>query len=79
MAGASLLSDYLLMALAAGLTELSVPQITDGRALAASLLPGANNGLAALAARYGQGVVDEAAAALVSAKVHGRKPLSRHS
>ena len=74
LAGASLLSDYLAMALAAGFTELSVPQITNGRALAGSLLPGASNDLAGLAARYGQEVVGQALGALLSAKIHGRKP-----
>jgi hypothetical protein len=62
------------MALAAGFTELSVPQITGGRALACSLLPGANHDLATLEARYGQALIDQAAAALLSAKLHGRKP-----
>ena len=75
VAGASLLSDYLALALAAGFTELSCPQITDGRTLAASLLSGASNDLAALAARYGSTLLEQAAAALISAKVHGRKPL----
>jgi SAM-dependent methyltransferase len=74
VAGASLLSDYLAMALAAGFIELSVPQIIGGRALASSLLPGANNDLATLAARHGQDLIEEAAAALISAKIHGRKP-----
>jgi SAM-dependent methyltransferase len=74
VAGASLLSDYLTLALATGFTELSVPQITGGRALACSLLPGANNDLEALGSRYGPALVEEATAALVSAKLHGRKP-----
>ena len=74
VAGASLLSDYLAMAFAAGFTELSVPQITGGRALACSLLPGASDELASLAARYGEDVIDQAATALLSAKIHGRKP-----
>ena len=74
VAGASLLSDYLAMAFAAGFTELSVPQIIGGRALACSLLPGANHDLATLEARYGQALIEQAAAALLSAKIHGRKP-----
>ena len=74
VAGASLLSDYLALALAAGFTELSIPQITDGRALACSLLPGAANGLASFAARYGEDVVGQALRALLSAKIHGRRP-----
>ena len=73
VAGASLLSDYLALALAAGFTELSVPQMTGGRALACSLLPGANNDLATLEARYGPVLIEQAAAALLSAKIHGRK------
>ncbi len=75
VAGASLLSDYLAMALAAGFTELSVPQITDGRALASSLLPAASSDLAVLGTRYGDDVVARAIGALLSAKIHGRKPL----
>jgi SAM-dependent methyltransferase len=75
VAGASLLSDYLALALAAGFAELSVPQITDGRALAGSLLPGGSSALTALGARSGSVLLEEAAAALISAKVHGRKPL----
>ena len=74
IAGASLLSDYLAMAFAAGFTELSVPQITDGRALASSLLPGASGDLAGLGARYGENIIAEALHALLSAKIHGRKP-----
>ena len=77
VAGASLLSDYLALALAAGFTELSLPQITDGRTLAASLLPGANNDLAKLEVRYGPALIDQAAAALLSAKIHGRKPVKQ--
>lgn len=74
VAGASLLSDYLAMAFSAGFTELSVPQLIGGRALASSLLPGTSNDLAALAARYDQPLIEEATAALTSAKIHGRKP-----
>jgi hypothetical protein len=62
------------MALAAGFTELSVPQITGGRALAASLLPGANSDLASFTARYGEDLIDQAVSALLSAKLHARKP-----
>jgi arsenite methyltransferase len=74
VAGASLLSDYLSLALAAGFTELAVPQITDGRALACSLLPGGSSDLAGLGARYGEELLGQALRALLSAKIHGRKP-----
>ena len=75
VAGASLLSDYLSMALEAGLTELSVPQITDGCTLASSLLPGGSNDLVGIRARFGEELIAQALRAMVSAKVHGRKPL----
>lgn len=73
VAGASLLSDYLAMALAAGLTELSVPQITDGRKLAGSLMPSDSNALAKVRGGCDRATFDAAVAAVVSAKIHGRK------
>jgi SAM-dependent methyltransferase len=74
VAGASLLSDYLGMALAAGFTDLSLPQITDGRSLAAGLIPSESSALNGLAARHSREALDAAIRALISAKFHGRKP-----
>ena len=74
VAGASLLSDYLAMALAAGLGELSVPQITDGRKLAGSLTPSDSNALQNLRGGCDCATFDAAVTAVVSAKVHGKKP-----
>jgi SAM-dependent methyltransferase len=73
VAGASLLSDYLGMALASGLTELSIPQITEGRQLADSLAPSASSSMAQVAKRCGCATYDQAVGAVASAKVHGRK------
>jgi len=74
VAGASLLSDYLALALAAGLTELSIPQITDGRKLAGSLTPSDSNALESLRGGCDCATFDAAVTAVVSAKIHGRKP-----
>ena len=74
VAGASLLSDYLEMALQAGFTELSLPQITEGRSLAAALVPSDSSALAGLVARHSRETLDHAVRAVVSAKLHGRKP-----
>jgi SAM-dependent methyltransferase len=74
VAGASLLSDYLTMALAAGLTDLSVPQLTEGRRLTDALAPSDSSSLAEVAKRCGCATFDAAVAAVVSAKIHGRKP-----
>jgi SAM-dependent methyltransferase len=70
IAGASLLTDYVSLALEAGFEELAIPQITAstklGEAYGLDLsLAGGCCGTAPLA---------EAAKAVVSAKVHGRKP-----
>jgi arsenite methyltransferase len=73
VAGAGLLSDYLALALGAGLTELSIPQITEGKQLADALLPSDSNALAGTRERCGCGTFDAAVAAIVSAKIHGRK------
>lgn len=67
ISGASLMNDYLRFALGAGLTDLSIPQITAGTALAGTLLP--------------QDCCSEGskfyrpATAIASIKLHGRKPL----
>lgn len=73
VAGASLLSDYLAMALAAGLGELSVPQVTPGKQLTEALAPSSSNALKDLRQRCGCGTLDAAVAGIVSAKIHGRK------
>ncbi len=70
VAGASLLGDYLRMALQAGLGELRLPQITDGQALAAAW----TSDLKPLVEKLGMPALEEAAATLVSVKLHGRKP-----
>lgn len=70
VAGASLLGDYLRLALQAGLTDLSIPQITDGTALASAWA----DDLKPLIERFGEGSLREAAATLVSVKLQGRKP-----
>ncbi|HTK96253.1 MAG TPA: hypothetical protein VL382_11520, partial [Terriglobales bacterium] len=75
VAGASLLSDYLTMALTAGLTELSIPQVTEGRRLTDALAPSESSSLAQVAKRCGCQTYDAALGAIVSAKIHGRKPL----
>jgi arsenite methyltransferase len=69
VAGASLLSDYLAFALEAGLTDVSIPQITNGSSLLCTLDP---DGCC------GTGAIDEAetasaTAAIASVKLHGRK------
>ena len=74
VAGASLLSDYLSMALTAGLSDLSIPQITEGRRLTDALAPSESSSLAQVAQRCGCATFDAAVSAVVSAKVHGRKP-----
>jgi len=74
VAGASLLSDYLALALTAGFTELSIPQLTDGCSLAAALVPSDSNALAEVAARHGRDTLQTAVRSVVSAKLHGRKP-----
>ena len=69
VAGASLLGDYLRMALAAGLSDLRIPQITEGQALASAW----TSDLKPLVERLGESALHEAAATLVAVKLHGRK------
>jgi hypothetical protein len=69
-------SDHLALALAAGFTELSIPQLTDGCSLAAALLPSDSNALAEVAGRHGPDTLQTAIRSVVSAKLHGRKPLN---
>ena len=68
IAGASLMNDYVRMAIEAGLTDLSIPQITNGRNLAEAVAPGGS------ACGCDSGLVDAAAASIASIKLHGRKP-----
>jgi SAM-dependent methyltransferase len=71
IAGASLLGDYLDIAFQAGFRDLSLPQITSGRDLLHALASGEQ---ASAEQRFGREALSEAAAAVVSAKLHGRKP-----
>ena len=66
IAGASPLADYLSFALDAGLNELSIPEIVSGSALMESMTP----------KDYccGETVLNAAAAAIASIKLHGGKP-----
>ena len=69
IAGASMIGDYLRLALEAGFAELSIPQITNSKKLAEAygveFAGGGSCGSLPLA---------EAARAVVSAKLHGHKP-----
>ena len=65
IAGASLLQDYVRFALEAGLTSLGIPEIVHGSALASALAPGDSC--------CGPSIVDAAAAAVASIKLHGKK------
>src|SRR5207248_6791195 len=69
VAGASLLSDYLAFALEAGLTDVSIPQITSGSSLLCTLVPD-GCGTESL----DQTDVSAAAVAIASVKLHGRRP-----
>lgn len=83
ISGASLLTDYLSLALAAGLRDLSIPRIAHGCDLAKLLAPegfasatessccGSTLSFASL--RNPDAVMQEAAAAVASIKLHGRK------
>jgi arsenite methyltransferase len=67
IAGASLLNDYIRMALEAGLSGLAIPQITPGSALSAVLVPGELTPQQLELKRA-------AGLALASVKLQGRKP-----
>jgi arsenite methyltransferase len=68
VAGASLINDYIRFAFAAGFVDLSIPQIT-----ASGTLMSAYN-RARVEAQAGAASLAEAAAAVISIKLHGRKP-----
>lgn len=83
ISGASLLSDYLGFALAAGLRDMSIPRIAHGRDLVDMLAPedlkkpkgssccGSTVSVASL--KNPDSLIREAAAAVASIKLHGRK------
>ena len=83
ISGASLLTDYLSIALAAGLRELSIPRIAHGPELVKMLAPedlgtfkgssccGSTVSLSSL--KNPDDLVRQAAAAVASIKLHGRK------
>jgi SAM-dependent methyltransferase len=82
ISGASLLTDYLSMALAAGLSHLSVPRIDHGRDLMKVLAPedvacgGASccgSTVSITSLKNPDEMVKQAAEALASIKLHGRK------
>ncbi len=74
IAGASMLSEYVSFALAAGLGDLAIPQITPGSSLTETLVPDDGRGMAAVAKKYGAEMIRDAARAIASVKLHGRKP-----
>src|SRR4051812_30011608 len=82
ISGASLLNDYLSMALEAGLRDLSLPRIATGRELMQVLSPedivsgGASccgSTVAITSLKNPDEMIKQASAALASVKLHGRK------
>lgn len=81
ISGASLISDYLSMALASGLTDLSIPRIATGRELMEVLSPAdiASGGASccgstvSISIKNPDEMVQRASEALASIKLHGRK------
>jgi arsenite methyltransferase len=71
IAGASLMHDYVRLALEAGLTNLSIPEIVSGSKLASVVAP-SGGGCCGSKAIDGQ-TIATAAAAVASIKLHGRK------
>ncbi len=69
IAGASLMNDYVRMALDARLSDLSIPQIAHGRELAKAVAPSEGGCCGSGSAA----IVEAAAAAIASIKLHGRK------
>ncbi len=66
ISGASLMNDYVRIALEAGLANLTIPQMSHGGELAGTLLPEDGSPDAAKLCC--------AASAVASIKLHGRKP-----
>jgi SAM-dependent methyltransferase len=81
ISGASLLSDYISMALAAGLSGLSIPQIAHGPDLVKMLAPDSFTGqssccgstISVASLKRPNDLVLQAAAAVASIKLHGRR------
>jgi arsenite methyltransferase len=81
ISGASLISDYLAMALAAGLSELSIPRIATGRELMQVLSPqditsGGSSCCGAtvsISMKNPNEMVQQASEALASIKLHGKR------
>jgi SAM-dependent methyltransferase len=81
ISGASLLSDYVSMALSAGLLGLSIPQIMHGTDLVKMLAPTGLGGessccgstISVASLKRPDALVVEAAAAVASIKLHGRR------
>jgi SAM-dependent methyltransferase len=75
VAGASLLNDYILMAVEAGLRDLSIPQIVPSRSIldAYGLDAKTTTTGCCLGGTAEQGM-SEAASAVASVKLHGKKP-----
>lgn len=81
ISGASLISDYLSMALASGLTELSIPRIATGKELMQVLSPqdissGGSSCCGAtvqISVKNPDEMVRQASEALASIKLHGRR------
>jgi hypothetical protein len=81
IAGASLMNDYLNMALSVGLKELSIPVIAYGKEIVALLAPDGFSttekktccGGSLVSLKNPDQAVREASEALASIKLHGRK------
>jgi arsenite methyltransferase len=71
VAGASQLSEYIALLGDAGLTDITVPQITTGASLLEAMAPAL---LKEAAGKMSQADIRLASSAVVSAKFHGRKP-----
>jgi Methylase involved in ubiquinone/menaquinone biosynthesis len=71
VAGASQLSEYIALLGDAGMTDISVPQITTGASLLEAMAPAL---LKEAAGSMSQQDIRLASSAVVSAKFHGRKP-----
>jgi arsenite methyltransferase len=72
IAGACMMSDYVRLALEAGLQELTIPEIQYGAKLASVLTPG--NGGNAGCCGSSSDLLQAAATAVASIKLHGKKP-----
>ncbi|MGI9103853.1 MAG: arsenite methyltransferase [Terriglobales bacterium] len=70
IAGASLMNDYVRIALDAGLTDLSIPQIAHGKKLAEAVAPSDGG---CCGSKIDAAIADAAANAIASIKLHGRR------